>query len=62
MSTVVSSLDRELDARACARVAPARTRWWIEVLVVVWLAWVYDAINNLAPLRLGPALATAARS
>ncbi len=23
----------------------------------MWLAWVYDAINNLAPLRMGPALA-----
>ncbi len=38
-------------------VAPVRTRWWGELLVVVWLAWVYDAVNNLAPLRLGPALA-----
>ncbi len=30
---------------------PKRSRWWIEVLVVVWLCWVYDAINNLAPVR-----------
>ncbi len=57
LSTVASSLDRELDARPSGvRIAPVRTRWWVEVLVVVWLAWVYDAINNLAPLRLGPAL------
>lgn len=57
LSTVASSLDRELDARPSgARVARVRTRWWIEALVVVWLAWVYDAVNNLAPLRLGPAL------
>jgi membrane-associated phospholipid phosphatase len=28
-----------------------RARWWSEILVIVWLCWVYDAINNLAPLR-----------
>jgi hypothetical protein len=28
-----------------------RPRWWPEILVIVWLCWVYDAINNLAPLR-----------
>ena len=28
-----------------------RPRWWGELLVIAWLAWVYDAINNLAPLR-----------
>jgi hypothetical protein len=37
--------------------APTRTRWWVEALVVVWLCWVYDAINNLAPLRVHEALA-----
>jgi hypothetical protein len=43
---------------AAARSAPAtRTRWWVEALVVVWLCWVYDAIANLAPLRLHAALA-----
>ncbi len=58
MSTAVSSLDRKLDAPPVSvPVAPVRTRWWGELLVVVWLAWVYDAVNNLAPLRLGPALA-----
>jgi membrane-associated phospholipid phosphatase len=58
LSTVVSSLDRELDTRpGGAAAAPVRTRWWIEALVIVWLAWVYDAVNNLAPLRIGPALA-----
>ncbi len=36
--------------------AAARTRWWVEALVVVWLCWVYDAINNLAPLRVHAAL------
>jgi PAP2 superfamily len=36
-----------------------RTRWWVEALVIAWLCWVYDAVTNLAPLRLGPALAHA---
>ena len=58
MSTAVSSIDRKLDDALARRAAPApvRTRWWVEAIVVVWIAWVYDAINNLAPLRLGPAL------
>ncbi len=34
----------------------ARTRWWGEALVIVWLLWIYDLINNLAPLRAGIAL------
>jgi len=48
-----------------AAAAPARplgirrTRWWGELLVVVWLSWVYDMINNLAPLRVSVALAHA---
>jgi len=33
-----------------------RTRWWVEVLTIAWLGWVYDAVTNLAPLRLGAAL------
>jgi hypothetical protein len=37
--------------------APARTRWWVEAVVVVWLLWVYDAITNLAPLRVHVAIA-----
>jgi hypothetical protein len=35
----------------------ARTRWWVEALAIGWLLWVYDAVNNLAPLRLSTALA-----
>jgi hypothetical protein len=35
---------------------PLRTRWWVEGLTVIWLGWVYDAITNLAPLRLHAAL------
>jgi PAP2 superfamily len=36
-----------------------RPHWWAEVLVIVWLCWVYDAINNLAPLRRASAYAHA---
>jgi hypothetical protein len=36
-----------------------RPRWWLELLTIVWLAWIYDAITNLAPLRLHAALAHA---
>jgi hypothetical protein len=36
-----------------------RTRWWVEALTIGWLCWVYDAITNLAPLRLHVALAHA---
>jgi hypothetical protein len=32
------------------------SRWWIEVVVIGWLAWAYDAITNLAPLRQQAAL------
>jgi hypothetical protein len=34
-----------------------RSPWWIELLAVAWLALVYDLVNNLAPLRLGAAIA-----
>ena len=37
----------------------ARTRWWLEALTIAWLCWLYDAITNLSPLRLAPALAHA---
>jgi PAP2 superfamily len=38
---------------------PKRTHWWVELLVIAWLAFVYDAINNLAPLRRHVAIAHA---
>jgi hypothetical protein len=44
---------------ARATVARLRKRLWVEVLAVAWLAWVYDATSNLAPLRLHQALANA---
>jgi diacylglycerol O-acyltransferase len=43
-------------ARRVPRAAAKRTRLWVEALVVLWLCWVYDAISNLAPLRLHAAL------
>jgi hypothetical protein len=36
-----------------------RTPLWVEALVIVWLCWVYDAVSNLASLRLHAALAHA---
>jgi diacylglycerol O-acyltransferase len=36
-----------------------RPRWWTEVLVIVWLCWVYDDVANLAPLRRAAAYAHA---
>ena len=36
-----------------------RSRWWIDVLVIVWLCWLYDLIANLAPVRQKQALAHA---
>jgi hypothetical protein len=41
-------------------VAPLRrARWWGEALTIAWLCWLYDAITNVAPLRLHAALAHA---
>ena len=39
--------------------ALTRSRWWIELLVIGWLLFLYDAVNNLAPLRLSVALGNA---
>ncbi len=36
--------------------AVARARWWVQLLVIAWLCWVYDAVTNLASLRLHSAL------
>jgi hypothetical protein len=46
-------------AAAVSQAQVKRTHWWVEALVVAWLCWVYDAITNLAPLRLGAALSHA---
>jgi hypothetical protein len=43
-----------LDNIACLRIVPdkpSRPRWWGDLLAIAWLAWVYDAINDFAPVR-----------
>jgi hypothetical protein len=44
--------DRPIDGAPEA----TRSRWWVELLTIGWLLWLYDAITNLAPLRLHTAL------
>jgi hypothetical protein len=39
--------------------AATRPRWWVEALLIVWLAWVYDTMTDLAPVRVHAALAHA---
>ena len=66
MSTAVSIDTGGPSAAAIPAIAPlaqtsarARTRWWVEALAIAWLCWLYDAITNLAPLRVHLALAHA---
>ncbi len=67
MSTAVSTEPGAAAAAAAPAALPAfaqaearpRARWWVEVLTIAWLCWIYDAITNLAPLRLHLALAHA---
>lgn len=48
---------RSVQALAGAVVAPIRrTRWWVELLAIAWLAWLYDVVTGAAPLRQGLAL------
>jgi membrane-associated phospholipid phosphatase len=44
--------------RSLAR-SHARTRWRVELLAIGWLLFLYDAVTNLAPLRLPTALGNA---
>jgi len=45
---------------AATRARPlARSRWWVELLTIGWLLFLYDAVNNLAPLRMSVALGNA---
>ncbi len=48
-----------LGSLAHERVPARRSRWWVEALTIAWLCWIYDAINNLAPLRVHAALSHA---
>jgi hypothetical protein len=57
-----AEFDGPADTTDVAPVAGAsvkRSPWWVEVGVIVWLLWVYDAITNFAPLRLDVALSHA---
>jgi PAP2 superfamily len=55
-TSAIGSVGDSTDAHSPAQ---TRTRWWVEALVIVWLCWVYDAIANLAPLRLHLAIGNA---
>ena len=33
------------------RSRPRGIQGWVDILVLVWLAWIYDAINNLGAVR-----------
>ncbi|HEV7163047.1 MAG TPA: phosphatase PAP2 family protein [Solirubrobacteraceae bacterium] len=63
MSTAVSidpgGTTRSIPAIDARPLAPPRSRWWVEAAAIVWLLWIYDAVNNLAPLRLSAALGNA---
>jgi hypothetical protein len=55
----VSAPTASAEAPSLHRDNTQRPRWWKEVLVIVWLCWVYDAVNNLASLRRAAAYAHA---
>jgi PAP2 superfamily len=62
-SSLRVSTARHLDITGEVDSPPAqvrRPRLWPEILVIIWLCWVYDAIANLAPLRRAAAYAHAA--
>ena len=42
---------RPVALRLGLRPAPPRTRRWWDIAVVLWMAWIFDAINNLGPVR-----------
>jgi PAP2 superfamily len=59
-SATASAARVAADARAAlAARKPVRTHWWVELLAIGWLLFLYDAVNNLAPLRLPTALGNA---
>jgi PAP2 superfamily len=51
-----AACERASDA---AQVSARRSHWWAELLAIAWLLFLYDAVNNLAPLRLSIALGNA---
>lgn len=49
---------RRVSGVALPRALPVRrSPIWVEALVIAWLCWIYDAINNLAPVRARAAIA-----
>ncbi len=48
-----------IPSAGAAERAQARTRWWVEGLVILWLCWLYDATTNLQTLRPHVAIANA---
>ncbi len=61
VSIDTSAPSAEIGSGSVGTIAPIhmRTRWWVEIVTIAWLGWMYDAITNLAPLRLHTALAHA---
>jgi hypothetical protein len=55
--SAVSGAPRSAWRRTLRRSSPPRSRWWFELLIVAWLAWIYDIVTNFAPLRTTAALA-----
>lgn len=48
MSRVIAATRRQLRRQ--------RSPFWLELLLIVWLCWIYDYINNLSPLRVSLAM------
>ncbi|MGC8511578.1 MAG: phosphatase PAP2 family protein [Acidimicrobiales bacterium] len=46
---------REQITRLRTRISTGRPPIWLEATFIVWLLWIYDAINNLSPLRIAAA-------
>jgi len=44
------------DAGAAAPAPARRSRWWVELAAIAWLYWLYDALNDLSPIRRRAAL------
>jgi hypothetical protein len=45
--SAIASAARRLGVRPAAR---GDRRWW-DLLLIVWMAWIFDAVNNLGPVR-----------
>jgi hypothetical protein len=61
-ASVEGDVRRSWPLRAWRRVthrADGRAPLWIELAIIVWLFWLYDVINDLAPLRHALALRNA---